>query len=103
MKRASMFSLLALIFVASAALADDPQSATSQVQNPVPAKPNAPVSERKTSIKFENEVVEGMNRNPLDSVEQISQQDSDGQHLYRKRKSFKDQTPSLVREMGYGL
>ena len=44
-----------------------------------------------------------MNKNPLDSIEHISQQDNDTQHLYRKRKSFKDQTPSLIREMGYGL
>ena len=71
--------------------------------DPAPTQSTQPTSERKTSIKFEDEVVEGMNKNPLDSVEQISQQDSEGQHLYRKRKSFKDQTPTLIREMGFGL
>lgn len=74
-----------------------------QAQAPTPVSSASPVSARKTSISFEDEVVEGMNKTPLDSIEHIGQLDSDGQHLYRKRKSFKDQTPTLVREMEYGL
>ena len=95
----------ALIFIATASLADGPEAApaTAPTQAPAPAAANGSATGRKTSIKFEDEVIEGMNKNPLDSVEQISQQDSESQHLYRKRKSFKDQTPSLIREMGYGL
>lgn len=55
---------------------------------------------RSTTINFEDEVVEGINRKPLDSVSQISERDAKGRpHLYRKRAGFSDKDGVLGREM----
>jgi hypothetical protein len=45
---------------------------------------------RSKVIDFEGDLVEGMNRMPLDSVNQVSEADKNKEkmHLYRKRKSF---------------
>lgn len=52
--------------------------------------------ERKSAkvIDFEDEVVEGMNRRPLDSLSQISERDKKRRkpHLYRKRAGFRTET-----------
>lgn len=57
-------------------------------------------SKRSTSINFEDEVVEGINRKPLDSVNQISERDGRGkQHLYRKRAGFSDRDQLLTQEL----
>jgi hypothetical protein len=54
-------------------------------------------------IDFEDEVVEGMNKRPLDSLEQISSRDKkrDRPHLYRKRAGFRTETHETVVEMRY--
>ena len=55
---------------------------------------------RSKDIHFEDEVVEGINRKPLDSVNQISERDGkDRPHLYRKRAGFKDLERSMLEEM----
>ena len=57
-------------------------------------------NKRSTSINFEDEVVEGINRKPLDSFNQISEQnDRRKNHLYRKRAGFQDRDSSLLTEM----
>lgn len=49
-------------------------------------------------IDFEDEVVEGMNRRPLDSLSQISDRDRDlkREHLYRKRVGFRNETAETL-------
>jgi hypothetical protein len=55
---------------------------------------------RSTAINFEDEVVEGINRKPLDSVNQISERDGKGrQHLYKKRAGFIDRDQALLEDM----
>jgi hypothetical protein len=60
-------------------------------------------SKRSKSINFEDELVEGINRKPLDQFNQISEINGSGtQHLYRKRKTFRDRTQILKREWKIG-
>ncbi|MCM2278518.1 MAG: hypothetical protein NDJ89_10630 [Oligoflexia bacterium] len=56
-------------------------------------------SKRAKVIDFEDEVVEGLNRRPLDSLSQISERDRKRKkpHLYRKRASFKSETRESLR------
>ena len=55
---------------------------------------------RSTSINFEDEMIEGINRKPLDSVNQISERDGRGKkHLYRKRAGFSDREKALTQEL----
>ena len=59
--------------------------------------------ERKSQkvIDFEDEVVEGLNKRPLDSFNQISDSDRNGEkpHLYRKRQSFRSETENTLRTL----
>lgn len=52
-------------------------------------------------IDFEGDVVEGINRQPLGSFNQISEEDRRrvGAHLYRKRITFKNEDTALIREL----
>lgn len=55
---------------------------------------------RSTSINFEDEMIEGINRKSLDSVNQISERDGRGkQHLYKKRAGFSDRDQLLTQEL----
>ncbi len=55
---------------------------------------------RSKNINFEDEVVEGINRKPLDSFNQISERNGRNKnHLYRKRAGFSDRDESLLTEM----
>jgi hypothetical protein len=57
-------------------------------------------TKRSTSINFEDEVVEGINRKPLDSFNQLSEQNGRGKnHLYHKRAGFQDRDEILLSEM----
>ena len=53
-------------------------------------------------IDFEDQVVEGMNKRPLDSLNQFG--DGTGKntrpHLYRKRIGFKSETERMLEEVG---
>lgn len=55
--------------------------------------------QRSKVIDFEDEVVEGMNKRPLDSLSQVSERERrrKKQHLYRKRASFKTETQETIR------
>lgn len=62
------------------------------------AEDSAPEKSQK-QVDFEDEMIEGVNRQPLDSLSQISDQD-DGRgpsHLYRKRDSIKDEIDESIR------
>lgn len=52
-------------------------------------------------IDFEDELVEGVNKQPLDSLSSISERGKDGRktHLYRKRQGFRVETLETLREV----
>lgn len=54
-------------------------------------------------IDFEGDVVEGMNRRPLDSLSQISdgRDGSDKVHLYRKRSGFRSEIQETLKEIQF--
>jgi hypothetical protein len=54
-------------------------------------------------IDFEDELVEGMNKKPLDSLSQVSERDRKRHrpHLYRKRAGFRTETAETVRTSRY--
>jgi hypothetical protein len=56
--------------------------------------------ESKKTLDFDAEVVEGMNRQPLDSLTQTSEGDGSGSknHLYRRIKNFNEESQELVRD-----
>jgi hypothetical protein len=58
---------------------------------------------RQKVIDFEDEVVEGLNKRPLDSLSQISEKDKKRHkpHLYRKRGSFRTETAESMRVLRY--
>jgi len=58
---------------------------------------------RQKVIDFEDEVVEGLNRRPLDSLSQISEKDKKRRkaHLYRKRVSFRSESMETLRTLRY--
>jgi hypothetical protein len=53
---------------------------------------------RSKVIDFEDEVVEGLNKRPLDSLSQISDRDRKRHrpHLYRKRVGFKTEVAETI-------
>jgi len=59
--------------------------------------------QRQKVIDFEDDVVEGMNKRPLDSLSQISDADKKRRkpHLYRKRVGFRSETSETLRVLGY--
>ena len=67
-----------------------------------PAKPAPSANSQRTkSIKFEDDLVEGMNKNPLDSLERLGRRDGAAQgHLYHKPSEFTDALRQTVHEMG---
>jgi hypothetical protein len=58
---------------------------------------------RQKVIDFEDEVVEGVNKRPLDSLNEISERNrlKKKPHLYRKRGGFKTETSENLRVMRY--
>ena len=54
-------------------------------------------------IDFEDEIVEGMNKRPLDSLNQVSEKEKHRrkQHLYRKRVGFRAETNESLHELRY--
>lgn len=64
------------------------------------AKPKAELNK---VIDFEDEVVEGLNKRPLDSLSSLSEADRKKKkpHLYRKRAGFRHETLESLREARY--
>ncbi len=83
--------------VSATAKADVPENAAarataSQVQP----------SNRQKSLDFEDSVIEGMNRDPLDSVQHVGRKDPGGAgRLYRKKPDFRSETGRTLQETGY--
>lgn len=58
--------------------------------------------ERRTQLQFEDELIEGMNQNPYDSLEHIANEDlRDNSHLYKKKANFRVEMKQQVRDAGY--
>ena len=59
--------------------------------------------QRQKIIDFEDEVVEGMNKRPLDSLNQISDAEKRRRrsHLYRKRAGFRSETQETLQALRY--
>lgn len=64
---------------------------------------NAGDKNRQKVIDFEDQLVEGMNKQPLDSLNQISEKDRKKKkpHLYRKRTGFRSETNETLGVMRY--
>lgn len=67
------------------------------------SQPAAADSKRQKVIDFEDAVVEGMNKRPLDSFNQISEAERRRRksHLYRKRVGFRSETAETLRALRY--
>jgi len=87
----------------SGALAEDypPMSPSALIPAPAPS-PSGPSVPRSKDINFDDELVEGMNQNPFDSLTHLGKKEDRGQaHLYRKKASFKREISETAQEMGY--
>jgi hypothetical protein len=62
-----------------------------------------PDSKRHKVIDFEDQLIEGMNKRPLDSLNQLSEKNRRKKkaHLYRKRGGFKYEIVQTLDEMRY--
>lgn len=79
-----------------AARADEPSA---------PTKRSASPSTRSKVIDFDGDLVEGINRQPLDSLSQISRKNKrkNAPHLYLKRSGFRTEIQTTLREMRHPL
>lgn len=58
--------------------------------------------ERRKQLHFEDDLIEGINHNPFDSLEHIANQDlRDNSHLYKKKPNFRVEMKQQVRDEGY--
>ena len=66
-------------------------------------QPALAASSRLKSIDFDEDLVEGMNRRPLDSLQSIRDRDRKRRkrHLYRKRASFRSEVLRSVGESAF--
>ena len=67
------------------------------------ASPSNATNKREKVIDFEDEVVEGLNKKPLDSLNQISERERRRRknHLYRKRAGFRFENAETLRTVRY--
>ncbi len=98
-----LFVLLALFTISLARLGwsdPSPLPSNSPPSTPESAK-QPPASGRSSSINFDDEIVEGMNKNPFDSLTNIYKRDNrDQKRLYRKKDNFNYELKLTIREMG---
>ena len=58
------------------------------------------LAQRSKSLHFDEDMIEGINRSPLDRFNQLSEATrEDSSHLYRKRSGFSDRNAVLLEEM----
>jgi hypothetical protein len=98
--RILMVSLIALSLVSAPAFAEG----TGRGRAPGSTAPanQPPVKKRSNSLSFEDNVVEGMNKNPLDSLQQVGREDGKNHgRLYKKRTEFQNEIRQSVQEAGY--
>jgi hypothetical protein len=94
----TIWALLALCLGLELKSQAQPQTGAPPAAADKSAKPT-----RGKSISFEDSVVEGMNKNPLDSLEHTIATDKNGRtHLYQKKPHFKVEMRQAARDAGYG-
>jgi hypothetical protein len=96
-----------ITWIIAGAQAADPTGAAGAA-TPTPAasnlNPEADTADHAITknMKFDDEVVEGMNKNPLDVLESIEGQDQGKNgHLYRKKSDFHPEMKEEATEAGY--
>ena len=94
---------LVIIFILSAALAAPAYAGNDAKRAPANANANAGNgAKRKSSLEFDDNVVEGMNKNPLDSLQNVGREDGKSHgRLYKKRTDFQNEIRQSVQEAGY--
>ncbi len=61
----------------------------------------AKTGDRSKNLEFEGELVEGMNKIPVNSMENIEHdQKKNTAHLYKKKTSFQEESKQLIQTMG---
>lgn len=94
------FRVIALLLSLAAANAGAKSSGGAS-KNKAEAPAAGARDDRQKQIDFDADVVEGMNKQPLDSLSQFSE-DEGGRsknHLYRRTKKFKDEIRESSREV----
>jgi hypothetical protein len=98
--RILLFSFLIAAFLALPARADEKKGRAPAAAAQGGA--GAPAKRRSNSLSFEDNVVEGMNKNPLDSLQQVGREDGKNHgRLYKKRTEFQNEIRQSVQEAGY--
>jgi hypothetical protein len=66
---------------------------------------NALAGEREKQIDFDDEIIEGINQQSVDSLTQLAEKDDRKStvHLYEKRKSFREETRETLRDLAGDL
>lgn len=66
-----------------------------------PKKRTGPVADSQKSLDFDGDVVEGLNRRPLDSLTSTSEDNNrlGLGHSYRRQKNFDDESQEMAKDM----
>src|SRR4051812_16922699 len=95
----------ALILIVALSVAASSALAAPAKPKPAPQSISSIPSAVKPSKKldFEDGVVEGLNKRPLDSFEQLSEADKRSKipHLYKKRTDFAAETAETLKQVRY--
>lgn len=98
----TMKTISMTLVVLAAALLADPATGADRAPASSSTEAGSLLSNRSKSLDFDNDVIEGMNKNPLDSLTRLGNKDDKQQdHLYRKKANFKREIRQSVQEMGY--
>ena len=96
-----LLSILCLVFL-MAGIAQAKPKAKAKGKASAPAA-KAPGEGSSKDIDFEGEVIEGMNRQPLDSLTSLSEGDAEKDrskgHVYRRKKTVGDENKESTREI----
>lgn len=66
------------------------------------AAPKGAGNEAKKVIRFDEEIVDGMDKARLDSLmSKVNKRDGSGDHLYRVRKNFRRENQQVIKEFIY--
>jgi len=72
------------------------------VAEEVPKKAGTPGTGRTKTMSFDENVVEGLNKNPMDSLSHVGAQDDlNGARLYHRKPNFKNEIQSAVKDLRY--
>jgi len=93
---------MALLLIVCMALVAPEAMAREDVRAPAHNTPPQAGKKRAKSLEFDDNVVEGMNKNPLDSLQNIGREDGKSHgRLYKKRTDFQNEIRQSVQEAGY--